>query len=135
MLSMLNGRFKFGAPELYFGTVDVRDVAKSHVLAGTIPEASGRHILCADVLSFLDMAALLRKYYPEYPLPPKPVPKWILYLVGPFMGFSWKYVSQNIGISMQFDNSYSKQDLGLDYTSPEVALRDHAEQLIKDGLV
>jgi nucleoside-diphosphate-sugar epimerase len=135
MISMLNGKFKYGVPELYFGIVDVRDVAKAHILAGTNPQASGRHILVADTLKMLDIARILREKNGQYPLPKSEVPKFLLYLFGPFQGFSWKYISRNVGVPMQFDNSYSKQDLGIEYTSIKNTLHDHVQQIIESELV
>ncbi|HET6415553.1 MAG TPA: NAD-dependent epimerase/dehydratase family protein, partial [Polyangiales bacterium] len=47
MADMIRGVYKFGAPPLCFGIVDVREVAKAHVEAAIRPEAEGRHILVA----------------------------------------------------------------------------------------
>jgi len=135
MLSMMNGKYKRGVPDLYNGIIDVRDVAKAHLAAGTHSDASGRHILVADTLNLLEIANLLRKEYGNYPLPKGNVPKFLLYLFGPFQGMPWKSIKLNVGIPIQFDNSYSRKDLGIEYTPVEKTLHDHAAQIIESGLL
>ncbi len=137
MRSMLNGKFKTGAADMDFCLVDVRDVAEAHILAATRPDASGRHILVSDTLSFIDFAKILRgRYENKYALPRRVAPKAMLYLFGPIVGgLSLKYILRNVGIRMRFDNSYSKENLGIEYTPIDQTLIDHTEQLIADGLV
>lgn len=136
MISILKGKFKAGVPELYFGVVDVRDVANAHIKAALRKEAKGRHILVSKTLSTLDMAKMLKKEYAGvYSIPGKSLPKAMLYIFGPVQGFSWKYIRRNVGIPLKFDNSYSKENLGIQYREVEQSLRDHAEQVILDKLV
>ena len=135
MLSMVNGKHKKGVPDLYFGVVDVRDVAKAHIAAGTNPAATGRHILVADTVTFLEMANIIKTQYATYPLPKGKVPKTFLYLLGPLQGVSWRYIRLNVGIPIRFDNSYSKKDLGIEYTPIEKTLHDHVQQIIESGLL
>ena len=135
MLSMMNGKYKRGVPDLSYGVVDVRDVAKAHLLAGTNPAASGRHILSADMLTFLEIANILKKKYGNYPLPKGNAPKFFLYLFGPLQGMPWKFIKLNVGVPVKYDNSYSKKDLGLEYTPVENTLHDHAAQIIESGLL
>jgi nucleoside-diphosphate-sugar epimerase len=134
MRSLINGKFRTGAPDLYFGVVDVRDVAMAHILAATQGDAAGRHILVGHGASVLDMAKILRGNFPKLPIPKSSVPKFMLYLVGPLMGFSWKFINLNYGIEYTFDNSRSLR-LGVKYHPLKETLVDHAEQLIRDRLV
>jgi nucleoside-diphosphate-sugar epimerase len=128
---MLRGVFKMGAPPLCFGVVDVRDVAKAHVEAAIRPDAGGRHILVADSKTFLEMAQILRTRLGDgYPFPTRLIPKFLLYLAGPSQGFSWKYVSGNAGYRVDFDNTRSREQLGIEYTPVEDTLVQHAEQQI-----
>jgi nucleoside-diphosphate-sugar epimerase len=134
MIKLLSGGFKTGAPYLSFGYVDVRDVAAAHVLAGTKKSASGRHITCATSKTMLEVADILRKEFGnKYKLPTRELPKFLMYLVGPLAGFSWKFVGDNIGISTDFDNSYSKTDLGLVYRDLSETFKDQVAQLIESG--
>jgi len=135
MADLGNGKFKMGAPEGTMGIVDVRDVARAHILAGFIPIASGRHITAGHNKSFFDIATILRKTYPDLPLPKKPLPKLLAWLMGPLFGLTRKYVSKNFKIDLKFDNSYVQQDLGLKFTPLGKTLNDHFEQMIADGVI
>ncbi|MBE0638743.1 MAG: aldehyde reductase [Bacteroidales bacterium] len=134
MRSIINGKYKSGVPDLYFGVVDVRDVAKAHILAATNANATGRHICVSTTLSLLEMAKILREKYPNLPIPKSAAPKILLYIAGPLMGFSWKFINLNVGIKYSFDNSKSI-GLGVKYTPIQKTLTDHAMQLVEDGLV
>jgi hypothetical protein len=128
---MLRGVFKMGAPPLCFGVVDVRDVAKAHVEAAIRPDATGRYILVAESKTFFEMGQILRaRVGEEYPFPTRLIPKFLLYLAGPSRGFSWKYVRGNAGYRVDFDNTRSREQLGIEYTPVEDTLQQHAEQQI-----
>lgn len=136
MIQLLSGSFKTGVPYLSFGFVDVRDVAAAHILAGTKEAASGRHITCATSKTMLEAAVILRKEFGnKYQLPSRELPKFLMYLVGPLAGFSWKFVRNNVGIPMAFDNSYSKKDLGLVYRDLSETFKDQVDQLVESGHV
>jgi nucleoside-diphosphate-sugar epimerase len=131
MHDMIRGVYRFGAPPLCFGIVDVRDVAKAHVEAAIRPEAEGRFILAADSKTFLEMGRILRRRLGDrYPFPKSEIPKPILYLVGPTQGFSWKYWRRNAGYRVAFDNSRSRKILDIDYRPVEETIVEHAEQLL-----
>lgn len=136
MISFLNGEFKMGVPELYFGVVDVRDVAQAHVNAALNENAEGRYIMVSETKSTLDMAKILQSHLGDsYPIPKKKLPKAMLYLAGPFAGFSRKFIKKNIGIPVYFDNSRAKRQLDIDYTPVDKALKEQADQVIRDGLL
>lgn len=134
MRSLLSGKFKTGVPDLYFGIVDVRDVARAHILAATNILATGRHICVGTTASISEMARILRQIFPDLPLPKSTVPKFLFFIMGPLMGFSWKYVSRNIGVKTRFDN-WKSIKMGVTYRPLEITLTDHASQLIHDKLV
>jgi nucleoside-diphosphate-sugar epimerase len=133
MIQLGDGSFKSGVPELTMGIVDVRDVAKAHIMAAVNNDAKGRHILVAESLSFLEMSGMLREKYADYPLPSRIVPKRLFYLFGPFMGFSWKYIRNNVGVEISFDNSKSLNALGISYRPVKETVTDHFEALINNG--
>ena len=82
------------------------------------------------------MAEILKdKFHKKYKLPKGMLPNFMLYLVGPFMGFSWKYLKRNLGIPFEFDNTYSKTDLGIEYRPVSQTFIEHVEQLDRDGLI
>jgi nucleoside-diphosphate-sugar epimerase len=136
MISMGNGKYATGVPELYFSIVDVRNVAKAHVNAAIKPEAKGRYILVNKVLQMLDISNILQKAYgTKYKFPKTKLPKFLSYIVGPFFGLSWKYVTKNIGIPYKFDNSRSINELGIDYLPVEDTLVEHFKQLEENNLI
>ena len=63
MIQFGDGTSKTGAPALWNGIVDVRDVASAHIKAGYTPEASGRHIIVGEVASLLDIANIMHKHF------------------------------------------------------------------------
>lgn len=131
---LMDGRMKSGVPDLRFGMVDVRDVARAHLEAAVRPEARGRYILCAESRSFADLAQVLRSRYGDtHPVPRSVAPKALLYLVGPFLGFSWKFVRRNVGIPVRFDAQRSQDELGIQYHPIQTALLDQATQLVEQG--
>lgn len=136
MKSMAGGDFRFGVPDLNLGVVDVRDVARAHILAGLKPAASGRHLTCAETLSIVEMGSILRQALGErYPFPRNTLPTFLMYLVGPFIGMSWDYVSKNVGVRYRLDRAYSEKDLGLSYRPVRETLVDHIEQLAAAGMI
>jgi len=135
MQQVASGKFKTGVPAGKMAFIDVRDVAKAHILAGFSPTASGRHICISEHKTFLDLADVIRSKYPKYPLPKGYVPKWLFWLIAPVIGFSRKYVSRNVGIDLKLDNSYIVKDLGISFIPFETTIMDHFEQLLNDEII
>ena len=136
MLQLVDGRAKRGVPDIRLGVVDVRDVARAHLLAAVLADAEGRHIVSNQVMSFPEIAAMLREIYGDrYPIPRSTLSKALLYLVGPFLGFSWRYVRRNVGLPVQIDNSKAQKALGLTYLPIRDTLKDCIDQLATMGLI
>lgn len=136
MKNLGSGKLRTGVPELYFGIADVRDVAMAHLKAGFTQHASGRHIISSKTMSMLEMAQTLRKYFgSKYPFPTMQVPKPIVWLMGPFQGVEREFVSKNVGWPLEFDNSYAKQDLDMEFRAAEQTVIDHFQQMLDDGVV
>ena len=135
LLSLIGGKFAAGMSDFWTPWVDVRDVAFAHVEAVVRPEAEGRHILAvknAPVFEIID--ALKEEIEHPIKLPKMKAPKWLAYLMGPFFGFGWKYVTRNIEIPLHLDNTRSIEKLGVNYRPLKQTLRDHVDQLVADGL-
>lgn len=136
MKDMLGGKFLTGAPYLEFGFVDVRDVARAHILALEKEDADGRHILAERVLDFMSFAKTIKTMYPgKYPLPLMKTPKFMLYLVGWAFGLTRKFISRNIGYHIKLNNNKSKNELGLVYTPFETTIKDMIERMVELKLV
>ncbi len=131
-----DGTMRFGAPHLWNGLVDVRDVADAHVRAGFTPEANGRYIICGDTLSLLQMGSALRQQFgSKYPFPLVPAPKLAFWAIAPLFGMTRDYVSRNVGYKIGFDNSRSQRDLKIEYRDVRCAICEHFQQLLDDGLI
>lgn len=136
MLELMRGDLRTGVPALYFPIVDVRDVAEAHIKAATTASASGRHILVSKTGSMLDMAKAIGKAFPnKFKLPKKEVPKAMIWLFGPLLKVSRKFVKLNVGYIPEFDNSRAQKELGVSFRPIEESIADHAKQLVNDRLV
>lgn len=135
---LADGTMKAGAPDLQIGMVDVRDVAEAHLRAGFIPDAEGRHITSAGSFGFLDLAGMLRARQGDgWPFPRRKLPRWLLWLVGPFVdkSLSRSWVSRNIGQAWKADNGKSKQALGLSYRPIDAAINEMFGQMVETGAI
>lgn len=134
LISMGDGRLRTGVPDLSYGVVDVRDVAKAHILAAVKPEAEGRHLLVAKTLSMIEIAKTLRAHFGKaYPFPKAVVPKALVWTFGPMMGpVTRTFISKNVGHPLAFDNQRSLA-LGVEYTPVEQTFIEHFQQVLDDG--
>ncbi len=126
MRKYTDGSLLFGVPEIWLGCVDVRDVARAHILAAQIPEAEGRHILVSETLTMLALGQRLRALFgPWHPYPRTTMPKSLLRAIGPLMGVPRDFIDANVGWPLNYDNSRARQQLGLEFTPLDTTLRDH----------
>ena len=136
LVQMGDGRLRTGVPKLLLGVVDVREVARAHLLAAFTLSAKGRYILSATELSMLEIAKILRaKYGSFYPFPRMEAPTFIVWAFGPLMGpITREFIRRNVGIPLKFDNRRSR-DLGVQYRAVEETFLEHFQQIIDDGLL
>lgn len=136
-VQFLNGSFRSGVPRLTLGVVDVRDVALAHTRAALSPQAKGRYIVVAQSLRLWEMAKLMHVQAAglKNKLPRSEAPKWLMWLIAPWVGLERSYVERNVGFDIRFDSARSTADLGLVYRSPEQTLNDQITQIVADGLV
>ncbi len=133
-----DGTLRFGAPNIGIGIVDVRDVARAHYQAAFTPEAKGRHITSGHNSSFLEMAQVLQpKYGDKYPIPNKPLPKWLLMLIGPMVNktLSRKFIRNNVNLPWKADNSKSNKELGVTYRPLKETMNDAFQVLIDNEII
>lgn len=119
MKDFVQGNFKDQLPPTgTFLYVDVRDVALAHVKAIEVPEAGGkRFFVTAGYFTNKDVADAIRQTHPqlESKLPPKDAPSDL-----------------PAGI-YGFDNSRSRELLGLTYTPWNKTVGDTAESILAVG--
>jgi nucleoside-diphosphate-sugar epimerase len=129
-----SGRYRVGVPELWFGCVDVRDVALAHVRAACTASASGRYIVSGQGATMLELARLIGLKYPSKALPRRKLFKASVWLLGPISaGITRKFVSLNVGLPVRFDASRSARDLGMQYRPLADTVQEQYAQLVRDG--
>ncbi len=125
----LSGKLKTGVPKLEFGFVDVRDVAKAHILAAETGK-TGRFICVDRSATMLEFAQLIEQAFPgKYKLPKNELPKFLLYLVGWTQGLTKRFIQRNVGWPLKFDNSKSQKELAMDYIALATTIKEHVEQI------
>jgi nucleoside-diphosphate-sugar epimerase len=135
MKAFTDGMLATGAPDLAMGMVDVRDVARAHILAGFTADAHGRYLTNARTVTMLEIGKILRKSFGfTYPFPHNTVPKWLFRLVAPAAGYSRDFVDKNVGFPLEFDNTRSREGLGIVYRDAAGTITEHFQQMIDDGI-
>ncbi len=133
-----DGTMKSGMVDLGIGAVDVREVADAHMAAAFAPNAEGRYIISGHNTNFPEFAEILRNRFGDaYPFPQKTLPKWLVWVVGPFLAKNTtrKYIARNIGLPFRADNSKSIRSLGLSYRPLKTSLTEMFQQLVDSELI
>jgi len=137
-VSRLLGREMPMVPDIWFPSVDVRDVARAHILAMTNPAAAGQRFLVVGGNLHLrtGMAAVLaREFDPQgYNVPLTSAPSFLIRLAALFDG-GLSTVTGMLGIKTEFDASKATRVLGLTYTPVETSVVDMAYSLVAGGRI
>ena len=127
-----------GCPRLYFGVVDVRDVANLHIRAMTHPAARGERFIATsgDIMSMLAIAAVLRERLGDAAkkVPTRELPSWLVRLVARF-DRDLKTLVPLLDSTRRATSAKAQRMLGWRPRSPEDAIVATAESLIKFGIV
>lgn len=133
---MLEGSLP-GYPRLYFGIVDVRDVADLHVRAMTHPAAKGERLLATagDFKSLAEIAAIVKHSAGAAGrrVPTRQLPDWVVRaaaLVSPTV----KEASLELGKRKNATSTKAQQLLGWSPRSSEEAIAATAESLLRLGI-
>ena len=127
-----------GAPRIYFGVVDVRDVADLHLRAMTHPLANGQRFIAVsgDSISMIDIARMLRarlgtaaRRVPRFQLP-----DWMVRLAAR-RDPSVRQLLPLLGKIRNATSTKARRILGWSPRSNEEAIVATAESLIRFGLV
>ncbi len=127
-----------GCPRLYFGVVDVRDVADLHIRAMTHPAAKGERFLAVagDCMSILDMARILRGCMREAgkKVPRFQLPDWLVRIAA-MRDPAVKSILPELGKIKNASNGKAKRVLGWAPRSNQQSTVASAESLMRLGLV
>jgi nucleoside-diphosphate-sugar epimerase len=134
---MLDGGLP-GAPKLYFGLVDVRDVADLHLRAMTSPVARGERFLAVagNFMSLLEIAQVLRKNLGATAsrVPTRELPSWLLRLLA-FAVPMVKQVAPELDKVKNATNEKARRVLGWTPRSNEECIMAAAHSLMRHGLL
>jgi nucleoside-diphosphate-sugar epimerase len=134
---MLDGGMP-GAPKLYFGVVDVRDVADLHIRAMTHPAARGERFLAAagPFMSMLEIAQVLRKRLGSVAdrVPTRELPSWLLRLLAHVIPLI-KQTAPELDKVKDGTHEKARRLLGWAPRSNEECILAAAESLMRYGLL
>jgi len=132
---MLDGALP-GLPKIWFGAVDVRDVADMHLRAMTTPAAAGERFLAVagDFLAFSEIATLLKQNLgtAASKVPTRELPNWMV-RVASLADPAVKLILPELGKKKTGSNQKARTMLGWNPRSREAAILTTAESLMKLG--
>jgi nucleoside-diphosphate-sugar epimerase len=127
-----------GVPRLYFGAVDVRDVADLHIRAMTHPAARGERFLAVagDFISILDIAKILkaRMGMVAKRVPTRQLPDFLVRLAA-LRDPAVKQIIPELGKRKNATGEKATRLLGWAPRSNEEAIMATAESLVRLGLL
>ncbi|HEX4329269.1 MAG TPA: aldehyde reductase [Burkholderiales bacterium] len=127
-----------GCPRLYFGAVDVRDVADLHLRAMTDPAAKGERFLAVagDCMSILDIANVLKSRMgaTAKKVPGRQMPDWLV-RIGALFVPDLKQLLPQLGMIKNSSNAKARRVLGWVPRSNEEAVLATGESLARLGLL
>jgi nucleoside-diphosphate-sugar epimerase len=127
-----------GCPRLYFGVVDVRDVADIHLRAMTNPAAKSERFLAVtgDFMSMVEIAKLLKSRLGEAAkrVPTTELPDWLVRLAA-LRDPAIRLILPELGKYKNATNEKAKRILGWTPRSNEDSILATAESLIRLGLL
>jgi dihydroflavonol-4-reductase len=127
-----------GCPQLYFGVVDVRDVADLHLRAMTHPAAKGERFIAVsgEAMSMLDIAKVLKARLGDAAkkVSTRRLPNWLVRIVALFDP-SMRQLVPLLGKIRNATSAKAERVLGWNPRSREDAIVATAESLVRFGIV
>ena len=127
-----------GCPRLYFGAVDVRDVADLHIRAMTSPAAKGERFLAisGDFMSIREIALVLKQRMGKLAarVPTMELPNWMVKLAS-LRDPAVKQIIPELGKVKNATSAKAQRLLGWSPRSREDALVATGESLVQLGLL
>jgi nucleoside-diphosphate-sugar epimerase len=134
---MLDGGMP-GCPKLYFGIVDVRDVADLHLRCMTHPAAKGQRFLATagNFLALVEVAQVLKARMGPIArkVPTHPLPGWLVRL-GSLVNAQLRQMLPEVGKVKNGSNAKARGLLGWTPRSSEEAIVATAESFVQLGLL
>jgi nucleoside-diphosphate-sugar epimerase len=122
-----------GCPKLYFGAVDVRDVADMHVTCMTHPAAKGERFLAVagEFISILEIAQILRRRLGAAAsrVPTRELPNWLVRIAA-MRDPAVKQILPELGKRKNASNEKARRLLGWQPRSNEECIVATAESML-----
>ncbi|MCC6808150.1 MAG: aldehyde reductase [Deltaproteobacteria bacterium] len=137
---LLNGK-QPAVVRLEWGIVDVRDVAKAHILAMETASAKGRYICTAGMLDMSSLVATLKKHgLGKGKLPKLSLASPVGDVVAKIFSYTQpkgigQYVRTNVGGKLIYDNQKIVRELAMRFRAIEESIVETAADLAKWGHV
>jgi len=128
-----------GIMDINWGFVDVRDVAKAHILAITTSSASGRYLCSGEAMHMRDLVALLKSSgFGNYALPKLDLSGKAGTLLMKLLSFTQPkdtgtYIRTNVGRTFRYDNAKIKRELGLSFMDVKESIIEAVKDMEKWG--
>jgi len=128
-----------GIMDINWGFVDVRDVAKAHLLAMTNGAASGRYLCSGDAMHMRDLVALLKSSgFRKYALPKLDLSGKAGTLLMKLLSFTQPkdtgtYIRTNVGRTFRYDNAKIRRELGISFMDIKQSIIEAVEDMVKWG--
>ena len=128
-----------GIMDINWGFVDVRDVAKAHLLAMQTDSASGRYLCSGEAMHMRELVAhLASSGFATYSLPKVDLSGKVGTLLMKLLSFTQPrdtgtYIRTNIGKTMRYDNSKIKRELGISFIPAKESITDAVKDMVKWG--
>lgn len=105
-------------PNVTFGIVDVRDVAKIHVAAMAREASIGeRYAMSAGSMSMPAMAEALAREFPDHKITTRRAPDWLIRVMARFVPML-RMVADSLGRANEVDGSKATRDFDFTYITP-----------------
>jgi dihydroflavonol-4-reductase len=134
----VRGRRLPGSPKLYFGVVDVRDVADLHVLAMTHPAAKGERFLATagDFMSLQEIAQVLKSGMGESGrrVRTRLLPNWLMRAAAWFNPVA-REILPELGKRKSGSSAKARRMLGWQPLSSDEAVLAAGQSLVRLGLL
>jgi dihydroflavonol-4-reductase len=128
-----------GTMDINWGFVDVRDVAKVHLLAMETDTASGRYLCSAEAMHMRELVALLKSSgFGGYALPKIDLSGNIGTMMMKLLSFTQPkdigtYIRTIIGRTMRYDNSKITRELGITFIPISESIIEAVKDMVKWG--
>jgi len=122
-------------PDTRFSIVDVRDVAQMHVAAISNDSTKNERLLAASATySFVGIAKYLKTIYPMSKAKTAQAPSALIKVLSLFDG-DIKTILPMLGKPMLISGAKATRILGINFIPADVAIRESAEYLVKNGFI